>query len=45
MIASHFQELVYLIANIKGFECIDDYIIQIVKDYFESIREEVKNEQ
>ena len=27
MITSHFQELVYLIAKLKGFESNDDYIL------------------
>ena len=39
MIPKHLQESVALIAKIEGFESIDDYVIQIVKDELESIRD------
>jgi hypothetical protein len=30
------QEPISLITKIKGFESIDDYVIQLVKDYLKS---------
>ena len=38
MIPSHLQEPITLIAKIKGFESVDDYVIQLVKDELESMR-------
>jgi hypothetical protein len=39
LIPNHLQEPISLIAKIKGFESIDDYIIQLVKEDLESIRD------
>ena len=39
LIPKHLQESVALIAKIEGFESIDGYVIQIVKDELESIRD------
>lgn len=39
LIPSDLQEPISLIAKIKGFESIDDYVIQLVKEELESIRD------
>ena len=39
LIPSHLQEPIALIAKVKGFESIDDYVTQLVKEDLESIRD------
>lgn len=39
LIPSHLQEPLILIAKIKGFKSVDNYIVELVKDDLESIRE------
>jgi non-homologous end joining protein Ku len=39
LIPSDLQEPISIIAKIKGFESIDDYVIQLVKEDLESISE------
>src|SRR5215203_5066376 len=38
LIPSHLHEPIVLIAKIKGFESIDDYVIDVLKRELESIR-------
>ena len=38
LIPNHLQEPIALIAKIKGFESIDDYVIDVLKRELESIR-------
>ena len=39
LIPSHLHEPIALIAKIKGFESIDDYVIDVIKRELESLRE------
>lgn len=39
LIPSHLHEPITLINKIKGFESIDDYVIDVIKDDLESIKD------